>query len=107
MATTTSKSRRDRRNRTIQNVKTGGDLIMYIGRAALTIPAVQKARENQNGLMGACAIGAGAIISMGLGKLTSNIFHKVVDKAVDFWDDVKPAEKPEENEEPDEDEEAE
>lgn len=99
MATTSSRSK------TIQNVKTGGDLIMYIGSAALTIPHIQKARENQNGLMGACAAGAGAIISIGLGKITSNIFNKVVDKVADFWDGVK-TDKPKEEESEEEDEEA-
>ena len=66
---------------------------MYIGSAALTIPSIQKSRENQNGLMGSCAVGAGAMISVGMGKVASNIFNKVVDKAADFFDDVKPKEK--------------
>ena len=66
---------------------------MYIGTAALAMPLIQKAREKNNGLMGTCALGAGAIISIGLGKMASNIFNKTVDKVVDFIDDVKPADK--------------
>ena len=63
---------------------------MYIGSAAMTIPMIQRARENQNGLMGSCAIGAGTMISIGIGKMASNILNKAIDKTVDFWDDVKP-----------------
>lgn len=80
---------------------------MYIGSAALVMPMIQKARENNNVLMGTCAIGAGAIISVGLGKIASNIFNKTVDKVSDFWDDVKPAEKNKEENDAEKDEEAE
>ena len=66
---------------------------MYIGSAALAMPVIQKAREKNNGLMGICALGAGAIISIGVGKMASNIFNKTVDKVYDFIDDVKPKEK--------------
>lgn len=65
---------------------------MYIGTAALAMPVIQKAREKNNGLMGTCALGAGAIISIGLGKMASSIFNRTVDKVVDFIDDVKPKE---------------
>ena len=95
-----------RRKKRIQNVKTGGDLMMYIGSAGLLIPMIRKAKENQNGLMGICATGAGAILSVGLGNVASKIFNKTVDKVADFWEDVKPsgpyikkAEKDEEEEE--------
>jgi len=80
-----------RRSRRIRNIKTGGDLIMYIGSAGLMIPFIKKSQENQNGLMGACTAGAGAIIAIGLGNLTSKLLNKTVDKVVDFWDDVKPS----------------
>jgi hypothetical protein len=63
---------------------------MYIGSAGLMTPIVRNAREQQNGPVSLCSIGAGAVISMGLGALTSKWFGKAVDKVVDFWDDVKP-----------------
>lgn len=63
---------------------------MYIGSAGLMIPMIQKAKENQNGIMGVCAGCAGAILSVGLGNLASKILNKTVDKVVDFWDEVKP-----------------
>lgn len=94
-----SKPRREKR---IQNVKTGGDLIMYVGSAGLMIPMIRKAKESQNGIMGVCAAGAGAILSVGLGNIASKILNRTVDKVVDFWDDVKPggsAEKKPESEE--------
>ena len=72
---------------------------MYVGCAGLMIPQIQRSRENQNSLMGLCTVGAGAVLSVGLGSLASRIFDKTVDKIVDFWDDVKPsgaANKPEE-----------
>lgn len=91
--TTASKTEKDidsRRKKRIQNVKAGGDLMMYIGSAGLLIPMIRKAKENQNSLMGICATGAGAILSVGLGNMASKIFNKTVDKVSDFWEDVKP-----------------
>ena len=89
---TPSRDRGDsKRRKRIQNVKTGGDLIMYIGTAGLLIPMIRKAKENQNGIMGTCAMGAGAILSIGLGNMASKILNKTVDKVADFWDDVKPS----------------
>lgn len=82
---------RKRRDRRIQNVKTGGDLMMYIGSAGLLIPVIRKAKENQNPIMNICATGAGAILSVGLGNMASKLFNKTLDKVVDFWDDVKPS----------------
>ena len=90
-----NKERRSRRDTIIKNVKTGGDVIMYAGSAGLMIPAIQKAKENQNGLLGACAVGAGAVISIGLGGIASKFLHNVIDKAVSFWDDVKAKDKKE------------
>ena len=82
---------RSKRDKRIQNVKTGGDLIMYIGSAGLMIPMIQKAKENQNGIMGVCAGCAGALLSVGLGNVTSKILNRTIDKVIDFWDDVKPS----------------
>ena len=79
----------------IQGIKTGGDIIMYAGSAGLMIPAIQKAKENQNGILGACAVGAGAIISIGVGNIACNFLHSAIDKVVDFFNDVKPKEKKE------------
>ncbi len=79
-----------RRKKRIQNVKTGGNMMMYIGSAGLMIPMIRKAKESQNGIMGVCAMGAGAILSVGLGNVASKIFNKTVDKVTEFWDDVNP-----------------
>lgn len=80
-----------RRKKRIQNVKTGGDMMMYIGSAGLMIPMIRKAKESQNSLMGLCAMGAGGVLAVGLGNIASKILNKTVDKMVDFWDDVKPS----------------
>lgn len=91
-----------RRRRRIQNVKTGGDILMYVGCAGLMMPMMQNAKEKQNSLIGLSALGAGTILSIGLGKIASNILNKSIDKVVDFWDEVKPsapAKKPEDGEE--------
>ena len=79
-----------KREKRIQNVKTAGDLMMYIGSAGLLIPMIRNAKQNQNSIMGICATGAGAILSVGLGNVASKILNKTVDKVVDFWDDVNP-----------------
>ena len=94
-----SRNRNDRRGKRIQNVKTGGDLMMYVGAAGLMMPLIQRARNDHNTLMGTCATGAGIILSVGLGNVASRIFNKTVDKVVDFWDDVKPSAPAEKKEE--------
>lgn len=87
---------REANSRVIRNVKTGGDILMYIGSAALMRPQIQRAKENQNGILGTCATGAGIILAFGLGSVASTFMHKAIDKVVDFWDDVKPKDKEEE-----------
>lgn len=84
-----SRDRRRKRDRVIQGVKTGGDLMMYAGSAGLMIPVIQKAKENQNGILGACAVGAGAVISVGVGGFACKALHKIIDKVVAFVDEVK------------------
>lgn len=79
-----------RRRKRIKNIKTGGDLMMYVGSAGLMMPVIRKAREQENGVMGICAFGAGTVLAIGLGNLASSILNKTIDKVVDFWDDVKP-----------------
>ena len=97
-------SREARRKRYIRNAKIGGDMVMYIGSAALMMPVIQRAREKQSGLMGACATGAGIVLSIGLGSIASRMMEKTVDKVVDFWDDVKPKKTAEKQEVDDEQE---
>lgn len=91
-STTSNKDRyaNKRREKRIQNVKSIGSLMMYIGSAGLMIPMIRKAKENQNALMGICATGAGAVLSVGMGNAAGKIFEKTVDKVVDVWDDVNP-----------------
>lgn len=92
------KSKMDR-EKIIKDVKIGGDILMYVGSAGLVKPHIQKAKENENGLLGSCSTGAGIILSAALGSVASGVFNKVVDKVVDFWDDVKPKEETEIEEE--------
>lgn len=69
---------------------------MYIGSAGLMTPLIARSRQNQNHILGTCALGAGAILSIGMGKVASKLWHNIVDKVVDFWDDVKPEDDKEE-----------
>ena len=80
-----------RRRKRIKNIKTGGDLMMYVGSAALISPLIRKAQQEQNGVMGICATCAGAVLTIGMGNVASKILEKTVDKVVEFWDDVKPS----------------
>lgn len=80
------------REKWIKGIKTAGNLVMYIGSAALATTAIRKAKENNNPLMSACATGTSAMLSIGAGKVASGIFDKVVDKAVEFIDDATPKE---------------
>ena len=84
------------RDTVIKNVKTGGNILMYVGSAALMMPQIQRAKENQNGILGCCATGAGIVLAAGLGGIASSFLNKIVDKAINFWDDVKPKEEEEE-----------
>ena len=86
-------SQQSKRDKWVETGKLCGDLIMYIGSAAIASSAVRKVKENSNGLMGACATGTGAVLSVGAGKIASNILNKIIDKTVAFFDDVKPEEK--------------
>lgn len=92
-----------KREKRIQNVKTAGNLMMYIGSAGLLIPMIRNAKQNQNSIMGICATGAGAILSVGLGSVASKVLNKTVDKVVDFWDDVNPKPVPKKKQEAEED----
>ena len=83
-------SKEYRRKKRVKAVKTGGNVVMYVGSAGLMIPMIKRAQENQSGIMGLCAAGAGIVLAVGLGNVASRIFEKTVDKAIDFWDDVKP-----------------
>lgn len=84
-------SREARRKKRIKNIKTGGDLMMYVGSAALMSPFIRRAQQEQNGVMGICATCAGAVLTIGMGNVASKILEKTIDKVVDFWDDVKPS----------------
>lgn len=68
---------------------------MYVGSAALMMPQIHKAKENQNGILGFCAVSAGTILAAGLGSLACKFLDKIIDKGVNFIDDVKPKERPE------------
>ena len=80
-----------RRRRRIQNVKAGGDIMMYIGAAGLVAPFVRNAKEKTSPLLQSCVTGAGIILSLALGNFAGKKFEKTVDRVVDFWDDVKPS----------------
>ena len=67
------------------------NLMMYVGSAGLMMPLIQKARNQESGVMGICAAGAGLVLAIGIGNVASNILNKTIDKVVDFWDDVKPS----------------
>jgi hypothetical protein len=86
------KKKKLNRDKLVKNVKTGGDILMYVGSAALMMPQIQKSKENQNALLGAAATGTGIILAAGLGSLASSVLNKAVDKVINFWDDVKPKE---------------
>ncbi len=87
----TTRANANRRRRRIQNVKTGGDIMMYIGAAGLVAPFVRSAKEKQSPLLQSCVTGAGIILSIALGNFAGKSFEKTVDRIVDFWDDVKPS----------------
>lgn len=63
---------------------------MYVGSAALMMPQIQKAKENQNGILGFCSAITGATLAIGLGSIASKLMNKAIDKGVHFWDEVKP-----------------
>ena len=92
-------SSKRRRDNIVKNIKTGGSMIMYIGSAGLMTPQIQRAKQNQNGIMGLCTTGAGAILAIGLGNLGSKLLGKAVDKIADFWEDVRPKNNDDEEEE--------
>lgn len=94
--TESSDSRREReerefrRKKRIRTAKIGGDMMMYVGSAALMRPFIAKAQETNNGIMSACATAAGTVLTLGIGNMASKVLERTIDKVVAFWDDVKP-----------------
>ena len=84
------------REKLIKNLKTGGDLMMYIGSAGLMSSYVRKAQNQHNPAMNGCIFASGAVLSLGLGKIASKWLDKAIDDIVDFIDDVRKPEKKEE-----------
>ena len=79
------------KNKIVENIKKGGSLVIYIGTASLMKPYILRDQENRNPAGKICAIGAGTVISCGISQHASKFFEKIVDKVVDFIDDVKPS----------------
>lgn len=81
------------REKLIKNIKTGGDLMMYIGSAGLMNQYMRKAQEHHNPAMNACIYASSMVLSLGLGRIASKWLEKAVDEVVAFIDDVKKPEK--------------
>lgn len=79
------------KNKIVENIKKGGSLAIYIGTASLMKPYILRDQEDRNPVGKICAIGAGTVISCGISQHASKFFEKIVDKIVDFIDDVKPS----------------
>ena len=86
----------EKRSKLVKNVKRGGTVMVYVGTANLIRPIIAKAREEQNGAMQACAIFSGTVLTLGIAKKASEWMNTAIDKVVDFFDDVKPRKKEEE-----------
>ena len=80
----------EKRSKLVKNVKRGGTVMVYVGTANLVRPLINKAREDQNGAMQACAIFSGTILTLGIAKKVNEWMNTAVDKIIDFFDDVKP-----------------
>lgn len=84
------------REKVIKNIKRGGSVMMYVGTASMIRPAVAKAREDQNGAVQACAIFGGTMLTLGIARKATQWMNQAIDRVVDFYDDVKPKKKKEE-----------
>ena len=83
------------REKIIKNIKTGGNLMMYVGSAGLMNQFVRKAQEQSNPVMNSCILASGTVLSLGLGKIASSWPEKAIDEGITFIDDVKHPEKKE------------
>ena len=81
---------KDRRQRRIQNGKTCGHFARHIGSALIMTKMIQPVREKHNSLANACIVGAGAMLSIMCGNAASKQLDKIIDKSVEFFDDINP-----------------
>ena len=81
----------EKRAKLIKNIKTGGNMMMYIGSAGLINPIIRRARDNQqSSALKFCTTATGAVVSIGIGNIASKWLNKAIDTIADFIDDVNP-----------------
>ena len=84
------------REKTINNIKTGGSMAIYVGTASILKPIIKERNQERNALTKVCSYISGTVISCGISHVASRWFGNIVDKVVDFIDDVKTPKKKEE-----------
>lgn len=72
-----------------KNIKTAGNLALYLGTASMVKPFVKEHSEERSGLAKVCTVFTGTVISCGVSALASKWWNKLVDNVTDFIDDVR------------------
>ena len=85
----------DKKTSLIKNIKNGGSMAIYIGTASIMKPIVREHNQERNALTKFCTVVSGTVISCGVSHIASRWWGKLVDKVVEFIDDVKHAKKEE------------
>ena len=79
----------DRTTSIVKNIKNGGSMAIYIGTASIMKPIIREHNQERNGLTKFCSIVSGTVISCGVSHIASKWWGRMVDKVVEFIDDVK------------------
>jgi hypothetical protein len=87
----------DKTTNLVKNIKTGGSMAIYIGTASIINPIIKEHNKERNAVTKFCSVVSGTVISCGVSHIASKWFGKLVDKVVDFIDDVKYPKKKEES----------
>ena len=77
------------KDKIVSNIKTGGSMAIYVGTASIIKPIIKQHNQDRNAVTKLCSIVSGTVISCGISHVASQWFGKIVDKVVDFIDDVK------------------
>ena len=73
-------------------------MAIYVGTASIIRPMIKQFNQDRNPVTKVCSVVSGTVISCGISHIASKWFSGIVDKVVEFIDDVKNPKQKEERE---------
>lgn len=72
------------RGKIIKDIKTGGNLAIYIGVPSVVTPIVKERTRDSTPISRICAGFSGMVVSLGISAIAAEWFNTAVDKVADF-----------------------